>query len=612
MIKPLGLSVLLMCSTVWADYVPPYSVESYRVQLHVDAQYRLRERSEVVYKVETDKGIAALGELSISYNNAQERVRVIEAYTLQPDGTKLVVTPDRIRTQDDHDGAESGIFSEYKQKIIIFPNLKVGSKTYYRVESYKHTPTFPGHFHWNFHFSPHHVYRQLEIELSHDPRVPITVQTQGMSGGPAASSPRQKTYRLRFSQDQAHPPESSMVDAEDFAPFFAASTYPRYAEVAKAYHARAHDKARPTPEVMAQARQIVGEASTETEKVRRLYEWVSRHIRYLGVFGGSGGHVPHPASRVLKQRYGDCKDHATLLEAMLSAVGIESSPALIQSGRSYRLPELPTPDAFNHVITYVPSLKLFLDSTSRYTPMGELPWSVMGKSAVLTKTGEVINTPLDTADRNRNETQTQLTLHPDGRVSGESRVTLTGYLAISSREKLYHKQGKPREEVINDMLNDHGETGTGAYTHPDPFNRQAPWVVQTRYELDPSVNLPGVAAMTIPVGLSQGRLQNIALSRPIKPTRFGRACSSSSHDERIEIQLSPELQISHIPPNIDFNSPQLRYEARYSREGDKLLISRKLRVERGRMVCTANDDVQWSELIKVLRADMRGQVFLSR
>ncbi len=78
MIKPLGLSVLLMCSTVWADYVPPYSVESYRVQLHVDAQYRLRERSEVVYKVETDKGIAALGELSISYNNAQERVRVIE------------------------------------------------------------------------------------------------------------------------------------------------------------------------------------------------------------------------------------------------------------------------------------------------------------------------------------------------------------------------------------------------------------------------------------------------------------------------------------------------------------------------------------------------------
>ena len=80
-----------------------------------------------------------------------------------------------------------------------------------------------------------------------------------------------------------------MVSYIDYAPQFSASSFKSYADVAKAYQDRARPKASTTPELVAHARKVVGDAGTEREKVKRLYEWVSRNIRYLGVFAGSGG-----------------------------------------------------------------------------------------------------------------------------------------------------------------------------------------------------------------------------------------------------------------------------------------------------------------------------------
>ena len=87
---------------------------------------------------------------------------------------------------------------------------------------------------------------------------------------------------------------------------------------------------------------------------------------------------------MLANRYGDCKDHAALLEALLAAAGIDSTGALINSDNAYRLPRVPTLGVFNHVITYVPSLDLYLDSTAESIAAGYLPSSDLGKPVLLT------------------------------------------------------------------------------------------------------------------------------------------------------------------------------------------------------------------------------------
>ena len=602
------------CVSSMAEYVAPVSTEKSLVEIHVNKDWTVRQRMEVVNKVETEKGIAQLGEQKITYNSAHERIRVIKAYTIHPDGTKDLVTPDRIRTQDDQDDTSNGVYSESKVKVIIFPNVRVGSKTYYLVESFEHTPDFPNNFTWTEYFSPHRKYGHAEVRFSHASSLDIKVSGRGMVGGriedPVASKKGVTRYVYRYTQSSADPTEPNMVSYVDYAPQFAASSFKSYVDVAKAYQDRARPKASTTPEIVAHARKVIGDAVTEKEKVNRLYVWVSRNIRYLGVFAGSGGYVPHSAQAILRSRYGDCKDHATLLEALLRAVGIESSQVLINADKSYKLPEIPSAAVFDHVITYVPSLNMFLDSTSRFTPMGLLPEGVVGKPGLITSTGQILTTPLDDVEKDKTITQTKMVLHPDGRVTGNSRVEQFGYFQLLSRSRIYRNLNKPQDEVVGNMLARYNESGTGRIHHPDPLDLNTDWVVNSEYSLDPVANLPGVVALTFPIGLAQGRFQILATAKAQTNSKFPKICGSSSHKEVIEMSLPEVSRVTRAPSDVSFKSSTLSYLASYEVTGKTVKVTRTFEANRGRSVCGNEDDLEWDQFTKVLQRDLRQQYFL--
>lgn len=599
-----------------AEYVAPISTQSSLTDIHVNKDWTVVQRMEVTQRVETDQGISILGEQKISYNSAHEKVRVIKAYTLQPDGTKDMVTPDRIRTQDDQADAGNGIYSESKVKVIIFPNVRVDSKTYYLVESKIHTSDFPKQFTWTEYFSPHKKYHQAEVRFSHDSALKIHVEGKGMTGGRIYASDKEKSdvvrYSYRYAQDQAYPVESGMVSYADFAPQFSASSFISYAEVAKAYQDRAAPKAKVTPEISELAKKIIGSAEGENEKVKRLYSWVARNIRYLGIYAGSGGYVPHSASSILKAKYGDCKDHATLLEALLRSVGIESSSALINSDSAYELPKLPSFAVFDHVITYVPSLNMFLDSTSRMTPMGLLPSGVVGKPALITSTGQVIVTPLDDVDKDKTITRTKLTLNPDGSITGSTKVQQRGYFELLSRSKVYSNQRKTEKEVVDGMLSRFNEPGTGAIKHPNPLDLDAQWDVEADFSLDPVVNLPGVTALVVPVGLAQGRFQTLAGIKANEKSRYPRICGSSKHEEVIELTLPDSSRLTRTPVGVKHKTAALSYESSYEVNGNLITLVRRMVANRGKSVCGPEDDLEWNQFTKALHRDLRQQFFLEQ
>ncbi len=212
------LALFITCTfaaSSMAEYAAPISTEKSLVEIHVNKDWSVRQRMEVVNKVETEQGISQLGEQKITYNSAHERVRVIKAYTIHPDGTKDMVTPDRIRTQDDQDDTSNGVYSESKVKVIIFPNVRVGSKTYYLVESFEHTPDFPKNFSWSEYFSPHRKYGQAEVRFSHASSLHINVNGRGMTGGriddPATAKSGLTRYVFSYSQASADPAELNMV-----------------------------------------------------------------------------------------------------------------------------------------------------------------------------------------------------------------------------------------------------------------------------------------------------------------------------------------------------------------------------------------------------------------
>ncbi|HEX4080828.1 MAG TPA: transglutaminase-like domain-containing protein [Rhizomicrobium sp.] len=173
--------------------------------------------------------------------------------------------------------------------------------------------------------------------------------------------------------------------------------------------------------------------SDRRAQAKALYDWVSANISYVDIVLGAGGFTPHAAADVLALRYGDCKDHVMLLEALLAARGIPSNPALLAAGGAYVLAGVPSPFYFNHLITYVPEFRLFLDSTAHYAPFGVLPFADADRPVVLVPSGTISATPNATADQTTGRATVTVKFDADGTANGESRMTLTGAGAINQR-----------------------------------------------------------------------------------------------------------------------------------------------------------------------------------
>lgn len=92
-------------------------------------------------------------------------------------------------------------------------------------------------------------------------------------------------------------------------------------------------------------------AATPESRVRAVLQMVQSDIRYLGVEVGTGSHAPTAPSTVFQRRFGDCKDKALLVVAMLRELNVKAAPALVNTERREAIADsLPAPNVFNHVV----------------------------------------------------------------------------------------------------------------------------------------------------------------------------------------------------------------------------------------------------------------------
>jgi hypothetical protein len=206
-------------------------------------------------------------------------------------------------------------------------------------------------------------------------------------------------------------------------------------------------------------------------QARRLYDWVNLNIRYVATYVGAGGFVPHAAADVLRNRYGDCKDHVIILEALLAAKGIESSAAIVNSGTAFLLPAVPSRTPFNHAITYLPEFDLFVDSTDRLQPFGVLPGRVSDKPVMVTELeNPIMRTPALTAEGNGVEVTSEATLNPDGSVEGKSHAAYRGPYAQWIRETLADASQSQMREWSAAWLHDAGLEGSTTLESDWPYS----------------------------------------------------------------------------------------------------------------------------------------------
>src|SRR5258708_36992857 len=89
------------------------------------------------------------------------------------------------------------------------------------------------------------------------------------------------------------------------------------------------------------AASLTTSAGTPLAKMKAIGDFAQRDIRDVAIELGIGGWQPHPAAEGFNHHYGDCKDKATLVGAMLHEIGIDSYYVVINSERGSVSPGTP-------------------------------------------------------------------------------------------------------------------------------------------------------------------------------------------------------------------------------------------------------------------------------
>lgn len=591
------------------------SSKKWHLQYDVSADGRSTQTFESVVEVNQARALEGMKSYSFSYSNSIQTGEILEAYTLKKDGRKITVPPTNYQTTTNQGrGAATPMFSDRTSLSVVFPDLAVGDSVGIRYTIADKEPIFPGHFSVTQMFSAYRSYQDAQITLRAPKGLKLAMESHHLQEVPATEDSDMRTLQWRYK----NPVPKQWDEADDGiwrmdeSPSVAISTFDSYEAIAQAYATRALPKAEPTARVRELMQSIVGNEKKPAERARLLYEWVSRNITYGGNCIGVGAVVPRDLDTVLDNKMGDCKDHATLLQALLSAADIRSEQALIGSG--YDLIRTPVVSTVNHVMNYLPELKLYVDATAKDVPFGYLPGGSYGKPVIHVGSAQAVaKTPEQPFDKTQQRLAMKLKLAKDGSATGELEVSLQGLAAASARAYLRDLSSNAEEDFVKQSLAASGYKGKGVLTKGDTSGMSDRY--SYRMSFDISNYLEGGANGAIgfwPVMDTAIPVTRFAdVKGRVEPNRR-HSCMGFSTYETYDITLAPGIKFVSLPPNSKIRSKVFDYTAKYQRTKNGLLVERSALDRTPVTVCTAEMAAELHTLALPAAENLRTQALYQR
>ncbi len=154
--------------------------------------------------------------------------------------------------------------------------------------------------------------------------------------------------------------------------------------IGDAYLASIAEKLGPDPEVERTAREVAGDLSDPDARLAALAAYVQKNLTYKAIEFGVRARQPNPPAVTLRNRYGDCKDHAVLLQQLLAAADVPAHLALMNTREVVRT-GMPSLDQFNHMVVAVPQGGGYqlLDCTNKTVAPGRGPSAVLADEQLL-------------------------------------------------------------------------------------------------------------------------------------------------------------------------------------------------------------------------------------
>jgi hypothetical protein len=602
----------------------------------VQAPGRLLVRSRKAYRILRPEG-EALSTVQIPFDD-QTRITDIHGWCIPTSGKDISVK-DKDTAETALPGLENGyLVSDLQSKVMHIPGATVGSVIGWEVEQQvvpyslnsewdpedtipvreaRYTLALPAG--WTYHAS----------WINHPEVAPVES---------AAGSARQ--FQWVMSDLAAVPIEKYMPPWRGIAPRMViavaqsgtqSSGWNSWADLGNWYLGLIGNRRDPSAEIRAQVTQLTASESTALGRIRAVSRFVQGDIRYVAIELGIGGHQPHPAAEVFAHRYGDCKDKANLLGAMLQVIGVESFPVMINTTRGTVMPGMPANTDFDHAILAIrlppgvdaaglpatvthPKLGklLFFDPTDPLTPLGRLAGDLQSNYALLVQpdTSELVLLPQLSSDSSGVRRTATMALDEAGTLSGDIVETHLGDAAKLQRElirsmPLDTDRIKPVEARVANSIS------TFQIVKAAVGNANS---LEQPFEWHYSIEAPHYARATGGLLLVRPRVVGV-LAQGFLETREDRRepieFEGPTRDtDVVDITLPEHYKVDELPPPVNADYGFATYRSKTELAGGKLHFSRSFEIKQVSLPASKAGELK--ELFRIIADDERNTAVLVR
>ncbi|MFT4505313.1 DUF3857 domain-containing transglutaminase family protein [Caballeronia sp. 15711] len=569
------------------------------------------EDDETTLRANTPAGVGEIAQRYIWFDKSTSTIDITDAYSLGRDGIKHIVAPDQIREVQEPRSAGAPTFEDSRLKAVVFPGVGTGSIVHLRFHKTQSKPVIAGQFDYFVEPGRTPVEEQrLIFDLPADK--PLYADARGYVAVPPVTQGGRTRYEFDYSRAHYDRVEAGSVGYAQYGDRLMVSTFPDYRSFAASYRDGTVDPSANDPAVRTLAQSLTRNESDPRAKAATLYDWVRHNIRYVSLFLGQSPAIPHRAADILANRYGDCKDYVALYGALLSAVGIENEPALIGLGSVYTLPSVPGygGSAINHVITWMPELGQYADSTALSIEFGNLPLADMDRPTLLVNSGTLSRTPA-TEPLSRTA-RLQIDVAPDGSAAFADQVEDAGWSTGPERSNLLHATAERRKQIADTRLRATGLRGVTTLTASDLNASNGPLTTTIVGTLDNVVWTTGTTALPALTSLSGGiatQVENLLAER-VRTQPF--MCSGGTFDEVAQVTLPKTVRVTDVPTDANFTNAFIDYSSRYVFDPATNLFQaeRHLKTNFGKQVCTPEDFADMQPVLKRIERDADAQIII--
>ncbi len=339
-----------------------------------------RVHVQQIYYLGSDAAIDAHRVSSIRYSPSTQELKVVRARVWKKDGSVFDAQELGDRELPDY----SSMYYDMRSRQLRYTGLEKGDvvELEYSITPRLRNSVYNGYFGELVLFAGRGPAQLKRYVLLAPAAQKIFVHAEKVA--PAVVSEKDGlqvfTWEARSLPALPHEPRSPGIT--ELSPYVHVSTMGDWKQLGGWYADLIRPQFALDPSLESELQRTIKDAHSDREKIGAIQEFVLRSTHYVALEFGIYSYKPYPVAQIYARRFGDCKDKASLMIALLRSAGIEAEIALVRTRSLGDVASVPASIAlFNHAIVYVPRYELWLDGTAEYAGH-ELPLEDQGALAL--------------------------------------------------------------------------------------------------------------------------------------------------------------------------------------------------------------------------------------